>query len=85
VVRLAWGPGAPGLSRGYGFVHMSDPESAKTAAQGMSGKMLDGRPLVCRLRSEGAAARFKTDRQTAARLPTARLPPGVGRCGGLQM
>ena len=42
-----------GQSRGFGFVHMDNAESATNAAAGMSGKMMDGRPLVVRLRSEG--------------------------------
>ena len=42
-----------GQSRGFGFVHMDNAESASNAAAGMSGKMMDGRPLVVRLRSEG--------------------------------
>lgn len=32
---------------------MDNAESATNAASGMSGKMMDGRPLVVRLRSEG--------------------------------
>ncbi len=34
-------------------MHMDNAESASNAASGMSGKMMDGRPLVVRLRSEG--------------------------------
>lgn len=40
-------------SRGYGFVHMSNEESAKAAADGMHGKTIDGRVIVARLRSSG--------------------------------
>ena len=43
----------PLQSRGFGFVHMDNAESASNAASGMSGKMMDGRALVVRLRSEG--------------------------------
>ena len=42
-----------GQSRGFGFVHMDNGESASNAAAGMNGKPMDGRPLVVRLRSEG--------------------------------
>ncbi|CAK0783328.1 hypothetical protein CVIRNUC_006527 [Coccomyxa viridis] len=42
-----------GQSRGFGFVHMDNAESASNAAAGMNGKPMDGRPLVVRLRSEG--------------------------------
>lgn len=42
-----------GQSRGFGFVHMDNADSAARAAAGMSGKMMDGRALVVRLRSEG--------------------------------
>ena len=39
-------------SRGYGFVHMDNPSSAGSAAQALSGKPVDGKPLVVRQRSE---------------------------------
>lgn len=42
-----------GQSRGFGFVHMDNAESASNAAAAMHGKMMDGRALVVRLRSEG--------------------------------
>ena len=42
-----------GQSRGFGFVHMDNADSAGNAAAGMHGKMMDGRALVVRLRSEG--------------------------------
>ena len=45
--------GCAGQSRGFGFVHMDNAESASNAAAGMNGKPMDGRPLVVRLRSEG--------------------------------
>lgn len=34
-------------------MHMDNPESAANAAAAMSGKMIDNRALVVRLRSEG--------------------------------
>lgn len=51
-----------GQSRGFGFVHMDNAESATNAASGMSGKMMDGRPLVVRLRSEGPDKKGGFDR-----------------------
>lgn len=41
-----------GGSRGFGFVHMTNSVDAKIAKEEMSGKLVDGRPLVVRLRSE---------------------------------
>lgn len=43
-------------------MHMDNAESASNAAAGMSGKMMDGRPLVVRLRSEGPDKRRDFDR-----------------------
>lgn len=45
---------ATGASRGYGFVHFSNAGSAKSASDGMNGKVVDGRPLIVRLRSESS-------------------------------
>lgn len=39
-------------SRGYGFIHMDNAQSAASAAQALSGKPVDGKPLVVRQRSE---------------------------------
>lgn len=41
-----------GQSRGFGFVHFEDATVARTACDGMHGKMVDGRPLVVRVRSD---------------------------------
>jgi splicing factor 1 len=41
-----------GQSRGYGFVHMSDEKSASLSREGLNGKMIDGRPLMVRVRNE---------------------------------
>lgn len=41
-----------GQSRGFGFVHFEDAETAKLAATAMNGKPLEGRPLSVRIRSE---------------------------------
>lgn len=45
-------PGPQGASRCFGFVHFEDPDTARTAATAMSGKPLEGRPLVVRVRSD---------------------------------
>ncbi|CAD7702045.1 unnamed protein product [Ostreobium quekettii] len=42
-----------GTSRGYGFVHFTNNMDSRHAAEEMNGKLVDGRPLVVRLRSEG--------------------------------
>ena len=44
-------------SRGYGFVHMDNANSAASAAQALSGKLVDGKPLVVRQRSEPPGGR----------------------------
>ena len=44
-------------SRGYGFVHMDNANSAGSAAQALSGKPVDGKPLVVRQRSEPPGGR----------------------------
>ena len=44
-------------SRGYGFVHMDNASSAGSAAQALSGKPVDGKPLVVRQRSEPPGGR----------------------------
>jgi RNA recognition motif. (a.k.a. RRM, RBD, or RNP domain) len=46
-------------SRGYGFVHMSNEETARAAADGMHGKMIEGRAIVARLRSGGRKQTWK--------------------------
>lgn len=40
-----------GASRGFGFVHMGD-EATATAAKEASGRMVEGRPLIVRLKTE---------------------------------
>lgn len=50
-------------SRGYGFVHMDNSTSSGNAARALSGKPVDGKPLVVRQRSEA---------------PGGSRPPGVG-------
>ncbi len=47
---------ATGNSRGFGFVHFTAPEVAKSAADALNGKSIEGRPLVVRLRSERASS-----------------------------
>ncbi|KAK9851334.1 hypothetical protein WJX84_006342 [Apatococcus fuscideae] len=42
-----------GQSRGFGFVHLDNPNTAAAASQAMSGKMVDSRALVVRIRSDG--------------------------------
>ena len=44
-------------SRGYGFVHMDNSTSSANAAQALSGKPIDGKPLVVRQRSEAPGSR----------------------------
>lgn len=39
---------ATGRSRGFGFVDMPDPEAAKSAITGLSGRLLRGRPAAIR-------------------------------------
>ncbi|GLI63119.1 hypothetical protein VaNZ11_006024 [Volvox africanus] len=41
-----------GNSRGFGFVHMPEAAMAKAAKDGMDGRMIEGKPLTVRLRSE---------------------------------
>ncbi|GLC74139.1 hypothetical protein PLESTF_001466000 [Pleodorina starrii] len=41
-----------GNSRGFGFVHMPDAATAKAARDGMDGRVIEGKPLTVRLRSE---------------------------------
>ena len=50
-------------SRGYGFVHMDNSTSSGNAARALSGKPVDGKPLVVRQRSEA---------------PGGSRPPGIG-------
>lgn len=38
--------GDTGKSKGFGFVEMADTQEAEAAIKGLSGKQLDGRPLV---------------------------------------
>ena len=46
-----------GQSRGFGFVHMDNAQSAAAAAGSLHSKMVEGRPLTVRLRSEGPGQR----------------------------
>lgn len=60
------------MSRGFGFVHMADEQSAATAKQGMNGKMVDGRALTVRVRSEAPSG---PRRGLGAPRPDGELPP----------
>ncbi len=51
-----------GRSRGFGFVEMSDSESAKQAEQALNGNEFDGRPLKvneAKPRAEGGGGRAR--------------------------
>ena len=61
-------------SRGYGFIHMDNAQSAASAAQALSGKPVDGKPLVVRQRSEPPGGA----RQMGGGGPDASRPFGVG-------
>ncbi|KAL4433587.1 hypothetical protein ABPG75_000028 [Micractinium tetrahymenae] len=59
-------------SRGFGFVHMADEQSASTAKEGMNGKMVDGRSLTVRIRSEAPSG---PRRGLGGHRPDDDLPP----------
>ncbi|KAL3158300.1 hypothetical protein ABBQ38_010544 [Trebouxia sp. C0009 RCD-2024] len=61
-------------SRGYGFIHMDNAQSAASAAQALSGKPVDGKPLVVRQRSEPPGGM----RAMGGGAPDASRPFGVG-------
>ncbi|MGQ9593150.1 MAG: RNA recognition motif domain-containing protein [Anaerolineae bacterium] len=63
-----------GLSRGFGFVEMSNDAEAEAAIQGLNGTMLEGRPLKV------DKARPRTDRGGGGgREGQGREPRGGGR------
>lgn len=76
-----------GTSRGYGFVHFTNTVDAKIAKEEMSGKLIDGRPLVVRLRSEAPGAqRLRSQLSNEpddSKLYVAHLPPDATE-GGLR-
>ena len=39
-------------SRGFGFVHLDNPHSAAAAKGALDGKLVDGKPMIVKLRSE---------------------------------
>ncbi|KAL4450593.1 hypothetical protein ABPG77_000949 [Micractinium sp. CCAP 211/92] len=59
-------------SRGFGFVHMADEQSASSAKEGMNGKVVDGRSLTVRVRSEAPSG---PRRGLGAHRPDDDLPP----------
>ena len=75
-----------GTSRGFGFVHYTNTVDAKIAKDEMSGKLIDGRPLVVRLRSEAPGAqrlRSINSEPDDSKLYVAHLPPDATE-GGLR-
>ncbi|KAI3434500.1 hypothetical protein D9Q98_002575 [Chlorella vulgaris] len=72
-------------SRGFGFVHMGDEQSAVSAKEGMNGKLVDGRSLAVRIRSEAppgprrglGAARPEDDLSPECKLYIGSLPHHV--------
>lgn len=74
-----------GTSRGFGFVHYTNTVDAKIAKEEMSGKLIEGRPLVVRLRSEapGSQRLRPSNEQDDSKLYVAHLPPDATE-GGLR-
>lgn len=46
-----------GMSRGFGFVHFAEESQARAAAEGLSGKPIDGKMITVRRKEDGAARR----------------------------
>lgn len=66
-----------GTSRGYGFVHFTNNVDSRRAAEEMNTKVVDGRALVVRLRSEGPPAqrpKYGAQEPDDAKLYVAHLP-----------
>lgn len=74
-----------GTSRGFGFVHYTNTVDAKIAKDEMSGKLIDGRPLVVRLRSDTPGSQRLRDlnEPDGSKLYVAHLPPDATE-GGLR-
>ncbi|CAD7703519.1 unnamed protein product [Ostreobium quekettii] len=69
-----------GASRGYGFVHFTNNADSRRAADEMNGKVVDGRPLVVRLRSEGPPTqkpKYGTQELDDCKLYVAHLPLSI--------
>ncbi|GMH33986.1 hypothetical protein BSKO_01820 [Bryopsis sp. KO-2023] len=73
-----------GASRGYGFVHFTNSGDSRASAEEMNGKVIDGRSLVVRLRSEGpptSKPRYGTTEPDDCKLYVAHLPTTISESG----
>lgn len=73
-----------GTSRGYGFVHFTNSMDSRNSAEEMNGKVIDGRSLVVRLRSEGppqSKPRYGTAEPDDCKLYVAHLPTTISETG----
>lgn len=71
---------ATNTSRGYGFVHFTNNVSAARAKEEMSELLVEGRPLVVRLRSDGPPSnksKFGLTIPDEAKLYVAHLPQDI--------
>lgn len=52
-----------GEPRGFGFIHFPDAATARAASEGMNGRLMDGKPLLVKLRNERGSASAQGPRE----------------------